>query len=86
MYQSERNLEGYASAMDSTGRNLYLTGGCGLRDTGSNQAVKLQFSMDPLDRVLKCQSKNLFSLNNKRFHHSSMIVRDHLFVFFGDTY
>jgi hypothetical protein len=72
--------------MDSTGRNLYLTGGCGLREAGSNQAVKLQFSMDPLDRVLKCQSRPLPSLRIKRFYHSSMIVRDHLFVFFGHTY
>ena len=86
LFKNEFGLQNYASAMDSTGRNLYLTGGCGLRDTGSNQAVKLRFSMDPLDRVLKCESKTLSNLRNKRFHHSSMIVRDHLFVFFGDTY
>ncbi len=72
--------------MDQTGRNLYLTGGSGLRDTGSNQAVKLRFSMDPLDKVLRCESEDLPTLLRKRFHHSSMIVRDCLFVFFGKTY
>jgi hypothetical protein len=74
--------------MDQTGRTLYLTGGSGPRDTvaPSSQAVKLQFSMDPLSRELKCASQQLPPLRSKRFHHSSMVVRNNLFVFFGSTH
>jgi hypothetical protein len=40
--------------MDSTGRNVYLTGGVNARGEATQQAVKLEFSMNPIDKELLC--------------------------------
>jgi hypothetical protein len=79
-------LEGYSLAMDSTGRNVYLTGGTNQRGEATQQAVKLEFSMDPIDKELKCKAVEMPKLHIKRANHSSLVVRNHLFLLFGDTY
>ena len=42
--------------------------------------------MGPIDKVLKCESKQMPRLHLKRANHSSIVARDHLFLFFGNTY